>query len=103
ARLRLEEDLARDAPDIYAALQLPGPQAVAETPTLYVIGADLVEAESSERVLVVVVNNADDWQRIRDEGWYRIPVSRAPQQVGADTLAFYLTQRAGDFPWQIGT
>jgi len=48
---------------------------------------------SGERVLVAVINNARDFEIARTEGWYRIPVKRAPRQVGADYLAFYLTGR----------
>ena len=45
-------------------------------------------------VLVVVVNNAPDWQRVLHEGWYRIPFKQAPHPVAADYLAFYLTALA---------
>ena len=48
---------------------------------------------SGDRVLVAVVNQARDFEIARREGWYRIPVQRAPSQVGADYLAFYLTGR----------
>ena len=48
---------------------------------------------SGDRVLVAVVNNERDLEIARTEGWYRIPVKRAPVQVGADYLAFYLTGR----------
>jgi hypothetical protein len=46
-------------------------------------------------VLVAVVNNRRDWAIACEQGWYRIPVKRAPRRVGADYLAFYLT---GAFP-----
>ena len=26
-----------------------------------------------DRVLVAIMNNLDDWQRVQDEHWYRIP------------------------------
>jgi hypothetical protein len=48
---------------------------------------------SGERVLVAVINNPRDFEIARTAGWYRIPVNRAPKQVGADLLAFYLTGR----------
>lgn len=48
---------------------------------------------SGERVLVAVMNNARDLEIARTEGWYRIPVARAPKRVGADYVAFYLTGR----------
>jgi hypothetical protein len=50
---------------------------------------------SADRVLVAVMNNLRDWSIVREQGWYRIPVVRAPQRVGADYLAFYFT---GAFP-----
>ena len=50
---------------------------------------------SADRVLVAIVNNPRDWAIVCQLGWYRIPVKRAPRQVGADYLAFYLT---GAFP-----
>lgn len=43
------------------------------------------------RVLVAVMNNAEDLRRAASEGWYRIPQRRAPKRVGADFLAFYQT------------
>ncbi|MCB0061685.1 MAG: hypothetical protein KDE19_06205 [Caldilineaceae bacterium] len=50
------------------------------------------DAETRRRtVLVVVVNNRVDLQRVAAEGWYRIPQRRAPQRIGADFLAFYQT------------
>jgi len=49
-----------------------------------------VEAQR-RTVLVVVLNNAADFARARDEGWYRIPQRRAPRRIGADFLAFYQT------------
>jgi len=48
-------------------------------------------------VLVVVVNSQEDLARARDQGWYRIPVGRAPPRIAAEFLAFYLT---GAFPEQ---
>lgn len=43
------------------------------------------------RVLVAVMNNAEDLRRAASEGWYRIPQRKAPKRVGADYLAFYQT------------
>ena len=34
-----------------------------------------------DRVLVAVMNNRGDFQRARDEGWYRVPVRHAPSSV----------------------
>jgi len=50
---------------------------------------------SGERVLVAVMNNRRDFAIAREQGWYRIPVKRAPKRIGADYLAFYFT---GAFP-----
>jgi very-short-patch-repair endonuclease len=46
-------------------------------------------------VLVAVVNNQRDFERARDEGWYRIPLQRAPQRVAAEYLALYQTRAFG--------
>jgi hypothetical protein len=53
---------------------------------------------SADRVLVAVMNNPRDLAIARQEGWYRIPVKRAPKRIGADYLAFYLT---GQFPEEL--
>jgi hypothetical protein len=50
---------------------------------------------SGERVLVALINSPRDFDIARDQGWYRIPLQRAPKRVGADYLAFYFT---GAFP-----
>ncbi len=42
-------------------------------------------------VLVVVVNDPADLVRAREQGWYRIPLDRAPRRVAAEWLAFYQT------------
>lgn len=47
-------------------------------------------------VLVAVMNNRSDFERARDEGWYRIPLKRAPRRIAAEYLAFYLTGAFGD-------
>jgi hypothetical protein len=47
------------------------------------------QAEGAPRVLVAVVPSLADWERVCREGWYRIPLRRAPQRIGADYLAFY--------------
>jgi hypothetical protein len=53
--------------------------------------------------LVVVVTNHADWRRVEEEGWYRIPLKRAPQPVAAAYLAFYLTKPFGDAAWQVAS
>ena len=51
-----------------------------------------VRPGSGERVLVAVMNRHRDFAIAREQGWYRIPVKRAPRRVAADYLAFYLTR-----------
>lgn len=46
-------------------------------------------------VLVAVLNRPRDLTIAREQGWYRIPVKRAPRRVAADYLAFYQTQAFG--------
>jgi len=53
------------------------------------------------RVLVVLMNDARDWEIAQTEGWYRIPVNRAPRQIGAEYLAFYFTQAFSDLAWAV--
>lgn len=49
-------------------------------------------AGEDERVLVAVVPSVRDWDLVRSEGWYRIPVDRAPGRLSAHYLAFYHTR-----------
>ena len=59
-------------------------------------------ADEQERVLVVVVPSAQDWERVQNEHWYRIPVRRAPPRIGARYLAFYHTAACGeDLRWRV--
>jgi len=51
------------------------------------------EADSS--VLVVLVNDPRDLKHVLEDGWYRIPLARAPARIAVDYLAFYQT---GAFP-----
>jgi hypothetical protein len=55
-----------------------------------------------DRVLVAVMNNRGDFDRARDEGWYRIPVKHAPATAKhSDYLAFYFTKAFGEERWAI--
>jgi hypothetical protein len=55
-----------------------------------------------DRVLVAVMNNRRDFERVRDQGWYRIPVKHAPQSTQeADYIAFYFTKAFGEERWAI--
>jgi hypothetical protein len=57
---------------------------------------------ASDRVLVAVMNRRRDFAIARDEGWYRIPVQRAPESTtDAAVLAFYFTQAFGEEKWSI--
>ncbi len=51
--------------------------------------------------LVVVVTNQLDWQRVVEEGWYRIPLQHAPEVVAAEYLAFYFTRRFNNDAWHV--
>lgn len=53
------------------------------------------------RVLVVLVNNQRDWDIVQAQGWYRIPVKRAPRQIGADLLAFYFSKVFAEMAWSV--
>jgi len=57
--------------------------------------------EEDARVLVVIMNNLRDFDILRREGWYRIPVKKAPPRLGADYLAFYQTRVFGDEKWAV--
>lgn len=47
-------------------------------------------------VLVAVLTSPRDLAIAREQGWYRIPVKRAPRRVAADYLAFYQTRSFGE-------
>lgn len=55
-----------------------------------------------DRVLVAVINNLEDWQRVQDEHWYRLPTKHAPEPVpNIDILAFYFTRAFGADKWAV--
>ncbi len=55
-----------------------------------------------DRVLVAVMNNSTDWQRVQTEGWYRIPVNHAPPQAPhLDWLAFFFTRAFAADKWAV--
>ena len=58
-------------------------------------------APPSPAVLVAIVPTLADWDRVQREGWYRIPADRAPQQIGADYVAFYHPACFGALRWSI--
>ncbi len=98
---RVYQDLLRFHPNLLASIQWRPSQELAEAETTYAAWGEPLSEERDTRVLVVVLNNHRDFVRVRDEGWYRIPVRRAPQQVAADYLAFYLTGVFGTERWTI--
>ena len=52
-------------------------------------------------MLVAVINNPRDLKIAREQRWYRIPLARAPSQVGADYLAFYQTKAFCEERWAV--
>lgn len=48
-----------------------------------------------DRVLVGVVNRLRDFSAAHDEGWYRVPVGRAPRAFDSEYVAFYLSRVFG--------
>ncbi|MFQ5577989.1 MAG: hypothetical protein ACE5G8_13480, partial [Anaerolineae bacterium] len=55
-----------------------------------------------DRVLVAVMNNPRDWDIVQAEGWYRIPVKRAPDPVpNIDLIAWYFTKAFGSDRWAV--
>ncbi|MFN8504980.1 hypothetical protein [Kouleothrix sp.] len=59
------------------------------------------DAVAGARVLVVVLTRQRDLAAARDEGWYRIPLARAPRAMQAEYLAFYQTAVFGDERWAV--
>src|SRR5690242_14123539 len=62
---------------------------------------DADEIPLDARVLVVVVTRPRDMAKAREEGWYRIPLARAPRALAAECLAFYQTAAFGDERWAV--
>ena len=55
-----------------------------------------------DRVLVGVINRRRDFEAMRDECWYRVPLFSAPMCVDADYLAFYVGGKFSPFGGTIG-
>ncbi|WP_110515034.1 hypothetical protein [Herpetosiphon llansteffanensis] len=51
--------------------------------------------EANTPVLVAVLNNQADWQRIQEQQWYRVPLAHAPRRMAAGILAWYQTKAFG--------
>jgi hypothetical protein len=58
-------------------------------------------ASADPRVLVAVITRPRDWELVQREGWYRIPLSRAPRRLAAAYLAFYHTAAFPELRWTI--
>lgn len=58
-------------------------------------------ARDPQPALVVIVNNRRDWQRVVEQGWYRIPADRAPYPLAARWLAFFFTRTFGADAWSV--
>ncbi len=59
-------------------------------------GQQTIPSPSDERVLVAIVPRLEDWALVVNESWYRIPLAKAPERVGAEYLAFYMPARFGE-------
>ena len=59
-------------------------------------GDPRLETDDDALVLVAVLTSPRDLAIAREQGWYRIPVKRAPRRVAADYLAFYQTRAFGE-------
>lgn len=51
---------------------------------------------AEDRVLVAVMNRLQDFEVARDQGWYRVPESKAPRGVFFEYVAFYFTAAFGE-------
>src|SRR5690606_37815876 len=53
------------------------------------------------RALVCVVTRPRDLELAREQGWYRVPLRRAPRLLAAEYLAFYQTAAFGRERWAV--
>jgi hypothetical protein len=60
-----------------------------------------MEPQDTDRVLIAVITRPHDLELARAQGWYRVPLERAPQQLGADYLAFYQTATFDAERWSV--
>ena len=54
-----------------------------------------------DRVLIAYMPDPADFERVRDEGWYRIPQKHAPKGLYAEYYAFYFGREFGDQKWAV--
>jgi hypothetical protein len=62
---------------------------------------DMDDISLEARVLVAVITRPRDLAAARAEGWYRIPLRRAPRSLAAEYLAFYQTAAFGAERWAL--
>src|SRR3954471_2127791 len=62
---------------------------------------NLDDIPTEARLLVAILNRPRDFAAARDEGWYRIPLARAPRALHAEYLAFYQTAVFGSERWAV--
>ena len=61
----------------------------------------MTEIDHAARVLVAVVTRPRDLAAAREQGWYRIPLLRAPRALHAEHLAFYQTAAFSAERWSV--
>lgn len=54
-----------------------------------------------DRVLVCFVPEPADFERIKRDGWYRVPQKHAPKGLHAEYFAFYFGRKFGPEKWAI--
>ncbi|HLF00808.1 MAG TPA: hypothetical protein VI547_02445, partial [Anaerolineales bacterium] len=50
------------------------------------------QAEHRGEVLVAILSHKSDFTILQEQGWYRVPVDKAPKQWPPQWLAFYQTK-----------
>lgn len=61
----------------------------------------LEDLQPNARVLVAVLPQVRDLQIAREQGWYRVPLNKAPRTVAAEALAFYQPLVFGAERWTV--
>ncbi len=59
------------------------------------------DLDPAARVLVAIVTRPRDLALAREQGWYRIPLVRAPAALDAEYLAFYQNGAFGAERWAV--
>ncbi len=49
-----------------------------------------------DRVLVAVITRPEDFEIVRNQGWYRVPEKKAPRGIFFEYVAFYFTAAFGE-------